>query len=184
VPERGSTQHSPRVDDELEHETQALVRASRESHTQEWRQAEPPADGEPLADTHVSVDGIELRSILAISLRPGAFPADRATLLTVAEEEHAQDQVIEWLQSLPADREFVNVEAVWEALGGERERREQPPPPEPQRPHVEPRLRTEPTAQEPPGPSIVQRVTGCAVAGVELAVGLMLEAYQQIRKRL
>lgn len=169
MPERRSTQHSPRVDDELERETEALVRSSHESHTQEWRQMEPPAEGEPLADSHVNVDPLELRSILAISLRPSAFPGDRARLLGVAEEEHAETQVMQWLRSLPGDRVFANVEAVWESLGGVREQRE----------HV----RVETTAP-PAGPSIAARVAGLALSGVELAVGLVIEAYQQIRKRV
>ncbi len=182
--ERGSTRHSPRVDDELEHETKALVHGARESHAEEWRQAEPPADGEPFPDTHLTVDGVELRSLLSISLRPSAFPGDRAQLLAVAAEEHAEDQVIEWLEALPADRVYVNVEAVWEALGGEREQREQPPSREPQRPYAEPQLRAEPRVPAEGGPSIVERVTGLARAGVELALGVMIGAYQQIRKRI
>jgi hypothetical protein len=185
--ERGSTQHSPRVDDELERETEPLVRSSHESHTEEWRQMEPPAEGEPLPDRRISVDPIELRSILAMSLRPSAFPGDRARLLDVAEEEQAEDQVLDWLRQLPADREFVNVEAVWEALGGQREEREHEPPREEHEHEPPPAARPSPAPNPPqlePSASIVDRVTGIAVAGVELAVGLMVEAYQRVRRLL
>ena len=207
--ERGSTQHSPRVDEELHKETESLLRGSPvEARAQEWRQMEPPADGEPSPDARVTVDDVELRSLLAISLRPSAFPGDRARLLTVAEEEHAEPRMIEWLGSLPETRTFPNVESVWEALGGARERRDTPsvvqePSPARSRPdeivvqqEVEPAARTArtpspaqpaaapPAASSEPGQSIAGRVYGLAVAGVELAVGLVIEAVVQVRRRL
>jgi hypothetical protein len=134
---------------------------------------EPPADDEPLPDAVVSVDDVERRSILATSLRPSAFPGNRDRLLAVATEEHAADQVMEWLRALPAGREFVNVQDVWETLGGRPEERER---------HV-----AEPThrpVEAAPGPSILSRVTGIARAGVEIGVGLIVEAVQEIRRRL
>ena len=176
--ERGSTQHSPRVDEELHKETASLLRGSPvEARAEEWRLMEPPADGEPLPDARVSVDDVELRSLLAVSLRPSAFPGDRARLLEVAEEEHAEARILEWLGSLPETQTFVNVETVWEALGGAHE----------QRAHT---VRV-PSAKAPPArppsdasPSILGRVRGLALASVELAVGLMIEAVQQVRRRL
>jgi hypothetical protein len=127
--ERGSTHHSARVDDELQKETQSLVRGSpAESRVQEWRRAEPPADGEPLPDAHTTLDDIELRSLIATSLRPSAFPGDRARLLAVAEEEHADARILGLLRALPATRTYVNLEAVWEALGGTPETRVHAPP--------------------------------------------------------
>jgi hypothetical protein len=205
VTERGSTQHSPRVDEELHKETESLLRGSPvEARAEEWRRMEPPADNEPLPDAHVNVDDVELRSLLAISLRPSAFPGDRARLLAVAEEEHAEDRILEWLGSLSATQTFPNVEAVWEALGGTHEERPRVtvarPEPEPFTPEdidvqqeVEPALQTAhvpapapPRAAPAPQPSrsIVGRVCGLALAGVELAVGLMIEAVQQVRRRL
>ncbi len=127
--ERGSTQHSPRIDDELERETESLQRgAPIESHVEEWRQQEPPAEGEPPPRSRVAGDDIELRSVLAISLRPSACPCDRDVLLAVALDEHAEDFVVEWLRTLPAGVAFANVEAVWEALGGSTEHRASEPP--------------------------------------------------------
>lgn len=194
--ERGSTHHSPRVDDALEHETESLVRgAPVEARAQEWRQQEPAAEGEPAPDAHVSVDDIELRSLLAISLRPSAFPGNRERLLAVAEEEHAEERVIGWLETLPDDVEFGNVEQVWEALGGEYERRdgpsllkpepipEPPPQPKPAPPAAAPRVE----APEPPpvsAPSLANRVCGLARGGVEIAVGLAIQTVQEIRRRL
>jgi hypothetical protein len=174
VPERGSTQHSARVDEELHKETESLLRGSPvEARAEDWRRMEPPADGEPFPDAHVTVDDVELRSLLAISLRPSAFPGDRARLLAVAEEEHAEDRILEWLGSLPARQTFPNVEAVWESLGGAKEQRDNPMP--------------EASSQPAPAAidqSIVRRVRGLAMAGVELAVGLVIEAVLQVRRRL
>jgi hypothetical protein len=206
VVERGSNHHSPRVDDELAHETQSLVRgAPVEARAEEWRQQEAPADGEPAPDSHVSVDDIELRSLLAISLRPSAFPGWRDGLIAVAEEEHAEERVLEWLTSLPDDVEFVNVEQVWEALGGQYERRDnaallhaEPIPEQPPRPAPEPRLEArqepEPPAERAPAtpapavpapaPSLAGRVCGIARAGAEIAVGAAIQTVQEIRRRL
>ena len=136
---------------------------------------EPPGDGEPLPDARVTVDDVELRSLLAISLRPSAFPGDRARLLAVAEEEHAEDRILGWLSSLPATQTFANVEAVWEALGGAREQRNASP-----MPAGEPA----PVLTAATDESIVGRVQRLAVAGIELAVGLVIEAVVQVRRRL
>jgi hypothetical protein len=213
VPERGSTQHSARVDEELHKETESLLRGSPvEARAEDWRRMEPPADGEPLPDAHVTVDDVELRSLLAISLRPSAFPGDRARLLAVAEEEHAEDRILEWLGSLPARQTFPNLEAVWETLGGAKEQRDTPmpeapsepassepvrsPPASPSRDAIVAQQEVAPAAQvarvprpAPPAPpeidqSIVRRVRGLAMAGVELAVGVVLEAVLQVRRRL
>lgn len=200
--ERGSTHHSPRMDDELQHETESLVRGSPvEARAEEWRQQEGPAEGEPAPDAHVSVDDIELRSLLAISLRPSAFPGRRDVLLAVAEEERAEDRVIEWLRTLPEDVDFLNVEQVWEALGGEYERRDNPslmmPEPRPSPPVAQP---TPPAAEAPahvpaepapapaqprePAPGLLDRLCGIARAGAEIAVGLAIQAVQEIRRRV
>ncbi len=207
MPERGSTHHSARVDEELHKETESLLRgAPIEACAEDWRRMEPPADGEPLPDSRVTVDDLELRTLLATSLRPSAFPGDRARLLAVAEEEHAEDRILEWLGSLPATRVYPNVEAVWEALGGAKEQRNAPIPESapPSASASAPALRDDIVAEqevapavqaahvpqpEPAAPpeidqSIIGRVRGLAMAGVELAVGIVLEAVLQVRRRL
>jgi hypothetical protein len=86
-------------------------------------------------------DAVRERSELARHLRGSIFPAARAAIVECAIEEHAPDEMIAALRRLPDDEIFVNVEAVWEALGGEREHRTRddhhadeprvaPPPPE------------------------------------------------------
>jgi hypothetical protein len=133
--ERGSTQHSGRMDDALAEEVEPLVRSGHETRATEDREHEPPADDEPLPDVRIAgedvpmpglldLDEIEARSTLATSLRPSVFPADREHLLEVANEQYAPPDVLEALETLPPRRRFVNVQQVWEALGGDRERRD------------------------------------------------------------
>ena len=46
--ERGSDKHSPRVDDEMDHETRSMTQGSPiEARSDEARKKEPEADGEP-----------------------------------------------------------------------------------------------------------------------------------------
>jgi hypothetical protein len=132
VTERGSAKHSPRLDEQLKGEVESLTRgAPVEARADERLQMEAAAEGEPEPDAVVSVDDVELRSLLAFSVRPSAFPGDRERLLEVAREEGAQQRVIDWLQRLPAARVFPTVQSVWDELGGTHEQRgaAQPLPP-------------------------------------------------------
>jgi hypothetical protein len=210
VTDRGSTKHSPRVDEELRKETNSLLQGSPvEAHAEEWKKMEPAADGEPNPDARVSVDEIEQRSMLAMSLRPSAFPGDRARLLEVANEEHAEDQVIAWLEALPESIVFATVEEAWEALGGRYERRDEsllpneefasapepepapPPPPAPAPAATKPTqtTRTEPEAPRretpaPREPSPIERVLGMAASGVGLVIGATTGVVRAVRRLL
>jgi hypothetical protein len=181
-------------------ETRSLTQGSPiEARADESRMMEPPAEGEPLPDTHIPVDDIELRSLLATSLRPSAFPADREVLVAVAREENAPEAIVLWLGTLPSDTEFPTLEAAWEALGGTREERgriDEPAPepataPEPEAvagPFAEPfgeRVESAPppeaeTAETHISP--VQRVVGVAVGLVECAVGAGVYVVQRVRR--
>jgi uncharacterized protein DUF2795 len=212
--ERGSTTHSPRVDDALEHEVDSLTRgAPVEARSEEWRQMEAAAEGEPKPDAVVSVDQVELRSTLAISLRPSALPADRERLLEVAREEHAEDRVVEWLAALPAAAVFANVQSVWEALGGAHESRDHPLEPvvaEPA-PHAAaptaPAASSQPAAQSPltasdvpgepaeseatdapveapaDGGSLIEQGVRIALAGAAVVVGLTIEVVRVVLRK-
>jgi hypothetical protein len=107
-----------------------------EARVEEGRMMEDAGDGEPVPQSVVGElrdpDGgdepegglshgeVVARSELAIHLRPGIFPATRDAVLACAEEEHAPEALLTQLHALPA-RRFVNVQEVWEALGGKRE---------------------------------------------------------------
>ena len=76
-----STKHSPRVDEELEHEIQGMVRGGHSTRAEEWRDPEPVAEGEPDIDavptgTYVGgtpvgmdADAVEARAELGKSAR-------------------------------------------------------------------------------------------------------------------
>jgi hypothetical protein len=167
---------------------------------------EAAAEGEVAPDARVSIDDVERRSRLATSLRPSVFPGERDALVAVAREQFAEEEVLRWLESLPEATVFRNVEEVWEALGGRRESRDssglapQPrraPRPAPaeaaaarqSRPRRErpaaPADAGAPVRQEvAPPPSLRGRLCGVALATVEVAVGLAIEAVRQVRRRL
>ena len=132
--ERGSDKHSPRLDEELDHETRSLQQGSPvESRVEEFREQEGPGDGQPTPGARLTggrataasldLDDAEARADIARFLTPSAFPADRETLLADAEDHHAPEAVLERLRALPEGRAYQNVQDVWGALGGTVEHR-------------------------------------------------------------
>src|SRR4051794_18660373 len=120
--ERGSDVHNPRIDEEMQRESESLTRgAPIEARAEEFREMEE-ADDEIVSGS-LRQDAVRERSELARHLRGSIFPAERAAIVRCAIEEHAPEDLIDALRRLPDDEVFVNVEAVWEALGGTRERR-------------------------------------------------------------
>lgn len=127
--QRGSDKHGPRLDEALEQETQGLVRAGRQTHAQEWKQAEPSGEDEPDVDRvpdgtlaggtpeGLTDDDVEARAELATYLPRSLFPAVRELLIDAVMKNEAPDHVVREVKRLPAGREFANVGAVWEALG-------------------------------------------------------------------
>jgi|SRR5829696_1759829 len=135
--ERKSNLHSPRLDEQLDHEVSSLTHgAPVEARVEESRLMEDAGDGEPTAqaivgELHDAEGGDELagglsrtevmaRSELAIHLRPGIFPAGRDAIIECAEEEYAPTELLGQLHALPHGR-YATVQEVWEALGGKRE---------------------------------------------------------------
>jgi hypothetical protein len=127
--ERGSDKHSSMLDDALKHETQSLERGyPNEARSDEFREQEGPADGEPTPGARVrgggeipgvglSLDDIEGRAELARYLEHRQFPARPGELAAHARDRHAPDSVVGQLERAP-DRLYENVSQVWEALGG------------------------------------------------------------------
>jgi hypothetical protein len=123
------------MDDELERETQSIERgAPVESRVDPAREKEGPGDdqvtaesavgGEPRVWTGQGIDygDVRTREQIGQAIADASFPASRSDLLRQAEESDAVDWVVAALRGLP-DRQFENVEAVWEALGGPEEQR-------------------------------------------------------------
>jgi hypothetical protein len=132
--ERGSDKHSPRVDEELDHETQSLQQgAPVESRVEEHREQEGPGDDQPTPDARLTggrataasldLDDAETRADIARFRTPSTVPADREALLADARGNQAPAGVLERLQALRAGRAYENVQDVWGALGGTVEHR-------------------------------------------------------------
>jgi hypothetical protein len=130
--ERGSDKHSPRIDEELDHETRSLQQgAPIESRVEEFREQEGPGEDQPTPEPRLTggrtgsldLDDAETRSDIARYLDPSAFPADREGLVANAEANNAPEAVLERLQALPAGRTFEAMPDVWAGLGGTVEHR-------------------------------------------------------------
>ena len=130
--ERGSDKHSSMLDEALKHDTASIVRGDKEARSDEFREQEGPAEGEPTPDARItggrdipgaglSLDDIEGRSELARYLEHRQFPARPEELAAHAQERHAPDTVVEQLRHAP-DRLYENVAEVWVALGGRTEK--------------------------------------------------------------
>jgi uncharacterized protein DUF2795 len=107
-PQRDSSKHSPRLDDELKKEVGSLVHGSpAESRKEEWREQEGAADDErePSSRTAdpqaLGPDNQTARTELSRHLRLSAFPGDRDALLAEAETNDAPEPVLQALRRLP-----------------------------------------------------------------------------------
>jgi len=124
-----STKHSPRLDEELEHEMQGMLKAERSTRAEEWREVEPSAEGEPDVDADpagtlvggtpagMSPEAVEARAELARWLERHDFPSDGPALVEAARNHHAPDAVVAELERLPAGQTFERVGDVVRALG-------------------------------------------------------------------
>jgi len=127
--ERGSDKHSPMVDEALKHDTASLWHGGpAEARSEEFREQEGPAEGEPTPDARLrgggeipgfglSLDDLNGRAELARYLEHRKFPARPDELAARARERHAPDAIVEQLRSAP-DRVYETVSEVWAALGG------------------------------------------------------------------
>ena len=129
-----NTTHGFRIDDEMARETASLTKgAPIESRVEEWREAEPSGEDQPVADGILNGDAresvgmghdeLELRSELAKRLRKSAFPANRQTLEEIARDEQAPGPILDLLRRLPDGRTYENTQDVWTTLGGHVEER-------------------------------------------------------------
>jgi hypothetical protein len=132
--ERGSSKHSPRLDEEMEHEVEGMMRAERPTRAEEWKESEPsgedqpdpgqlgePADRQPAPPPGMTAEEVALRSELAARLTRAAFPNDESGLLGHLVDEDAPDRLRDLVRRLPSGRVFESVGEVFEALGFHRE---------------------------------------------------------------
>jgi hypothetical protein len=111
--QRESDKHGMRLDDELAHEVESMVRgmSGEESRAREDRVKEEPTED----DARTLLDQ---RADLARHLAAADWPADRQELLAAAEADHAPDEILDRLRQLPEGVRFETFQAVWAALGG------------------------------------------------------------------
>jgi hypothetical protein len=128
--ERGSDKVSPRLDEEMAHETEGLVRSGHSTHAEEWKDPEPSGEDQPDVDrvpdgTRVggtpegmTPDDVEGRAELAGYIGKEAYPVVRAQVIDLVMGNNAPDRVIDLVKNLPSDRQFQNISDIWTALGG------------------------------------------------------------------
>jgi hypothetical protein len=124
-----STKHNPRVDEELEHEVQGMLKAERATRAEEWREVEPVAEGDPditadpagtlVGGTPVGMDAdaVVARAELARWLDRADFPATGAGLVEAARDHRAPDAVVAELAKLPEGDSYERIGDVVRALG-------------------------------------------------------------------
>ncbi|WP_203999872.1 DUF2795 domain-containing protein [Micromonospora lutea] len=129
--DRGSSKHSPRVDEQMSQEVSGLVQGpgTGGSRVDEFRVPEPAGEDQPEPTTAPAGDlrsgspqgmtseDVEARSRLGRFITMSALPGDRAALLANARENEAPDDIVAALQRLPEDTRYQTVSEVWAALG-------------------------------------------------------------------
>lgn len=124
-----STKHSPRVDEELEHEMQGMLKAERATRSAEWREVEPQAEGDPDIDADpagtlvggtpvgTNADAVVARAELARWLDRADFPSTGPALAEAARDHRAPDAVVAELETLPDGDTYERIGDVVRALG-------------------------------------------------------------------
>jgi Protein of unknown function (DUF2795) len=124
-----STKHGPRLDEQLEHEVEGLVRSGHETRAEEWREVEPAAEGDPDVDADpagtlvggtpvgMDADAVVARTEIARWLDRADFPSSGADLAEAARGHRAPDAVIAELERLPGGETYERVGDVVRALG-------------------------------------------------------------------
>jgi hypothetical protein len=127
--ERGNAKHNPRLDDEMAHEVDGIVKGTAGGRVEEFREAEPSGEDQPEdslvpegddgsgAPQGMTPEEVELRSRLGRYINRSALPADRDRLRGVAEGNEAPDDVLAEIDRLPSGVQFQTVSEAWAALG-------------------------------------------------------------------
>jgi hypothetical protein len=118
--ERGNTKHGRVHDQQMAHETEALVHgAAHHAHAEEWRETEPVEDSVPplRRGDEAGANVYELRSELARLFTRDSFPANREAVLARLRDADAPEELIDGLEALPAGSRFAGPRDVLVALG-------------------------------------------------------------------
>ncbi|KGH48044.1 hypothetical protein IN07_04120 [Modestobacter caceresii] len=124
-----STKHNPRLDEELEHEVQGMMKAERATRSEEWREVEPVGEDQPDIDADpagtlvggvpqgMDANAVVARAELARWLDRADFPSTGPELVEAARDHRAPDVVAEELSRLPEGQVFERIGDVVRALG-------------------------------------------------------------------
>jgi hypothetical protein len=115
--ERGSSKHSPRVDEQMEQEVRGTLQGIAGGRAEEWKMAEPAGEDQPDATRAVDAASANDLSRFGRYIGLSALPGDRAALRHSAETLEAPDDVLADLASLPEGVVFHTVTEIWAALG-------------------------------------------------------------------
>jgi hypothetical protein len=124
--QRGSDKHGPREDEQLQHETEGLVRSGHATHAEQWRDTEPispdpdergfPDPREPGTPAGLTAADVELRSQLAQAARSLTFPTQRDPLVASLRDADAPAELIDRVSQLPAGRSYHRLAEVFDDL--------------------------------------------------------------------
>ncbi|MFG2007070.1 DUF2795 domain-containing protein [Spirillospora sp. NPDC048911] len=130
-----SDKHGARLDDQLEHETEGLVRGGHPTHAEEFKEPEPvstDAGRDPTAGTTARQEGtppgmtpddVEDRAEFARMIAGVGYPASGREIADHAAGQGAPDGAVAALRDLP-DRQYENLADVTRELGiGQENRR-------------------------------------------------------------
>lgn len=128
--ERGSSKHSPHVDEDLAREMKSETRgAPVPSRVDEQRDPElstddqldsqwiPAGERPDGAPAPLTGEDLEARSRLGRSIPRSVFPSDRDGLIAGADQMQVPPDVRQELERLPAGPIYHTVYEVWDALG-------------------------------------------------------------------
>lgn len=122
--ERGNTKHGPARDEEMAHETQAMVRGQpQQAHAEEWREPEPDDGALPPirrgdgANPQPSGRDLELRHEFARLMTRDVFPARREAVLGRLTDAVAPPDLIDMVAALPPGSEYATPHDVLVAIG-------------------------------------------------------------------
>lgn len=124
-----STKHGARLDDELQHEVEGMVRSGRSTHAEEWNDPEPVAEGDPDVDVSpgdtlvggtpvgMDADAVVARAELARWLDRADYPNTGPGLVEAARDHRAPEAVVAELERLPEGETYERIGDVVRALG-------------------------------------------------------------------
>jgi hypothetical protein len=115
--ERGSSKHSPRVDEQMSQEVLSAVQGSTEARAEEWKMAEPAGEDQPEPTRMINADSANDLSRFGRYIGLSAMPGDRDALIRSAEILTAPDDVLADLERLPEGVTYHTVTEIWAALG-------------------------------------------------------------------